>query len=226
MSRRGEERRGEEAARWKRRKIVRGRDWEHLDVPHLGFASCPSGRTEHTVPVVFSAANPASSRDIPAAYRAEPEQRVGAMVMTPDTRASRRTRDPETDPRPFFESSSKRSGRDVPPRSRCPLLLLLLHRLLVLFYSSPPFSPLSPLLSPPWRSPRRSLPLRYLEASPRQSNFAQPCRDALLRSTESPCNTIHTEERARLEGRWSQLRPSWTYGVYGLWRSTRFGASC
>lgn len=107
---------------------MRGRDWEHLDVPHLGFASCPSGRRDHTVLVVFSAANPASSRNIPAAYRGNPE--FEAMVMTPDTPASRRTRDPETDPRPFFESSSKRSGRDVPPRSRCSLLL-------VLFYSSP-----------------------------------------------------------------------------------------
>ena len=108
---------------------MRGRDWEHLDVPHLGFASCPSGRGEHTVLVVFSAADPASSRDIPAAYRAN--LGAEAMVMTPDTRASRRTRDPETDPRLFFESSSKRGERDVPPpRSRCSLLL-------VPFYSFP-----------------------------------------------------------------------------------------
>ena len=35
-----------------------GRDWEHLDVPHLGFASCPTGRRERTVPAVFSAADP------------------------------------------------------------------------------------------------------------------------------------------------------------------------
>lgn len=109
----------------KRRKIVRGRDWEHLDVPHLDSLRALVA-VEHTVLVVFSAANPASGRDIPVAYRAEPEQRVEAMVMTPDTRASRRTRDPETDPRPFFESSSKRSGRDVAPRSRCSLFSVLL----------------------------------------------------------------------------------------------------
>lgn len=39
-------------------KSWEGVTWEHLDVPHLGFASCPSGRREHTVPVVFSAADP------------------------------------------------------------------------------------------------------------------------------------------------------------------------
>lgn len=82
------------------------------------------------------------------------------MVMTPDTRPSRRTRDPETDPRPFFESTSKRRGRDVTPRSRCPLFLVLL------FLPSPPY----PFSFSPSASPL-----------PPQSKFAAD-PDALLHS--------------------------------------------
>lgn len=136
---------------------MRGRDWEHLDVLHLGSLRGLVA-VEHTVLVVFSAANPASGRDIPVAYRGEPEQQAEAMVMTPDTRPSRRTRDPETDPRPFFESPSKRSGRDVAPRSRCSILLVLLF------------------LPPPPPPPHPRSPFRSLLFSP-WSNFAA---DALL----------------------------------------------
>lgn len=67
------------------------------------------------------------------------------MVMTPDTRASRRARDPETDPRLFFESSSKRGERDVPPRSRCSLLLVLFYSFPLFFFRSSPPPPGSPL---------------------------------------------------------------------------------
>lgn len=77
---------------------VAGRDWEHLAVQHPYFLRGPVAAAV----LVFSATRPAPSRRIPEAYRARVE---GAMVMTLDARgASRRTRDPETDPRSFFQS--------------------------------------------------------------------------------------------------------------------------
>lgn len=183
-----------------------GRDWEHLDVPHLGFASCPSGRREHTVPAVFSAADPVARERHPCSVSSESRNGVEAMVMTPDTRPSRPTRDPETDPRPFFESPSQSRRSDAQPRSRCSLLL-------VLFPSSLPL----PSLRHSWW---------------KRSNFSVQ-REMFVARRERRERRVGVmvryiqRKRARLEGRWSRLEPSWTYGLYyGLSRSTRFGASC
>lgn len=128
------------------------------------------------------------------------------MVMTPDTRPSRPTRDPETDPRPFFESPSQSRRSDAQPRSRCSLLL-------VLFPSSLPL----PSLRHSWW---------------KRSNFSVQ-REMFVARRERRERRVGVmvryiqRKRARLEGRWSRLEPSWTYGLYyGLSRSTRFGASC
>lgn len=97
------------------------------------------------------------------------------MVMTPDTRPSRPTRDPETDPRPFFESPSQSRRSDAQPRSRCSLLL-------VLFPSS---------LSPPL----------VVEAVQLQRTTRDVRSAARKEREESWCNgTIHTKETGEIRG--------------------------